>query len=132
MLAMRERAATACLLAGLVLSACGGDDEKKNTACLPGDDPALAAASRAHVDKIIVGAEPVDARKVEVDKCRTGDEDATATVTVLGVKDTLVADQRHQMRLEKKNAKWAIVRDLDTQRCRKGHGHRDFSALQCK
>ncbi len=130
---MRGSVAIACLLAGLALGACGGDEKKKNAACRTGDDdPALTAAARAHVDRIIVGAKPVDARKVEVDTCQTGDEDATATVTVLGVKDTLIADQRHGVRLEKQNAKWAIVRDLDTQRCRKGHGHRDFSGLQCK
>ncbi len=119
------------LLAGLVLASCGDDDKKVSKDCLPGSDPALEAAARAHVDKIIVGAKPVEADKVEVDTCRTSDEDATATVTVLGVKDKSVRDQRHQVTLEKQNAKWAVVRDLDTQRCREGHGHEKFSSVQC-
>jgi hypothetical protein len=131
MRAMRRALLTAALLAGLALASCGGDDKEANKDCQPGSDPALEAAARAHVDKIIVGAKPVDADKIEVDACRTSDDEATATITVLGVKDKAVKDQRHQATLEKRNGKWAVVRDLDTQRCREGHGHKGFSSLQC-
>jgi hypothetical protein len=123
---------TVCLLAGLVLGACGGDDKQASKDCLPGKDPALDAAARAHVDTIIIGVKTIDkAQKVTVDTCKTGAEDATATVTVEGLRDKAVLDQRHRMTLKKRNGKWAIVQDSDTLRCRKGHGHQDFSSLQC-
>ena len=124
----------ACLLAALALGACGGDDDdNKSTACQSGSDAALEAAARAHVDTIVVGANEVgDADKIDVEQCRTSDEDATATVTVEGIRDDSVRDQRHELTLEKRNARWAIVRDLDTQRCREGRGHQDFSSIQCK
>jgi len=124
---------TLSLLGALVLASCGGDDKKANKDCLPGSDPALTAAAQAHVDKIIVGAKPVKADKVKVDACKTGDGDATATVTVVGVSDSFVADQRHQLTLAKQDGKWAIVGDLDTMRCRTGHGHdNSFSGVECK
>ena len=122
-----------CLLGALVLASCGGNDKKVSKDCLPGSDPALEADARAHVDRIIVGAKPVKADKVEVDTCKTGDSDATATVTVVGVADRFVADQRHQLTLGKNEGKWAIVGDLDTMRCRTGHGHdKTFSGVECK
>jgi hypothetical protein len=123
----------ASLLAGVALGACGGDDKKASNDCKPGSDPALEAAARAHVDTIIIGVKTVDkADNVTVDSCKTGDEDATATVTVEGLHDRVVRDQRHQMTLKKRNGKWAIVQDSDTLRCREGHGHQDFSTLQCR
>jgi hypothetical protein len=130
---MRGKLTTACVLAGLALSACGGDDDNKaNKDCLPGADAALDSAARAHVDTIVVGIKEVgDADKITVDACKTSDEDATAVVTVEGIRDDSVRDQRHQLTLEKKNGRWTIVRDSDTLRCRKGRGHQDFSSLQC-
>jgi hypothetical protein len=123
---------TACVVAGLALSACGGDDEETNKACIKGSDNALESAARSHVDVIIVGVKKVgQADKVDVTTCKTGDNDATAVVTVKGIRDKIVADQRHEMTLKKENGKWQIVRDSDTLRCREGHGHRDFSTLQC-
>jgi hypothetical protein len=132
MRAMRARLLlTTCLIAGLALSACGGDDKKVSKKCLAGD-PALDAAARTHVETIIVGTREVGtADNVAVDACRTSDQDATATVTVEGLRDDSVRDQRHQITLRKRNGKWAIVRDLDTQRCRDGRGHQDFSSLAC-
>jgi hypothetical protein len=123
-----------CLLAALALGACGGgDDDQKNTACQSGSDAALEAAARDHVDTIVVGAKEVgNADKVDVTACKTSDKEATAVVTVGGIRDDSVRDQRHQLTLEKRNARWAIVRDLDTQRCREGRGHQDFSSIQCK
>ena len=132
MRAMRGRLLTTCLLAGLVLGACGGGDKKENKACLKGSDPALEQAARDHVKTIIVGVKEVgDADKVTVDTCKTSDEEATATVTAEGLRDDSVRDQRHQMTLKKRNGKWAIVQDSDTLRCRKGRGHQDFSSVQC-
>jgi CO dehydrogenase/acetyl-CoA synthase alpha subunit len=132
------RAMTRTLLAGLLLvgaalSACGNDDENKTaTKCLSGE-PALTAAARAHANVIVVGAKVLksEADRVQVDTCRTTDENATATVTVFGIRDDSVRDLRHQMTLERRNARWVVVRDNDTQRCRKGRGHQDFSTLKC-
>jgi hypothetical protein len=132
MRAMRGTLLIACLLAGAALGACGGGDKKANTDCLS-SQAALEAAARAHVDTIVVGTKDVgDADSIKVDTCRTSDENATATVTVQGIRDASVRDQRHALTLEKKDARWTIVRDLDTQRCRDGHGHQDFSSIQCK
>jgi hypothetical protein len=129
---MRGMLLIVCVLAGLALSACGGDDKKQNKACLPGSDPALEQAARDHVKTIIVGVKEVgDADKVAVDTCKTSDDEATATVTAEGLRDDSVRDQRHQMTLKKRNGKWAIVQDSDTLRCRKGRGHQDFSSIQC-
>jgi hypothetical protein len=133
MRAMRRTLLTGLLLAGLALGGCGDDEkDKAATKCLS-DDPALEAAARAHVDVVVVGAKVVnsEADRVEVDTCRTSDTDATATVTVYGIHDDSVSDQRHEMTLERKSARWTIVRDYDTQRCRKGHGHQDFSSVKC-
>jgi hypothetical protein len=121
------------LLVGVALGACGNDEKDKTaTKCLS-DDPALVAAAREHAKVIVVGAKVVrsEADRVQVDTCRTSDENATATVTVFGIRDDSVRDQRHQMTLERRNARWVVVRDNDTQRCRKGRGHQDFSSLKC-
>jgi hypothetical protein len=134
MRAMRRTLLAGFLLLGVVLGACGNDDKNTTQAkCLSGDDPALEAAARDHAKVIVVGAKAVtsEADRVQVDTCRTADDKATATVTVFGIRDKSVSDQRHQMTLERKAARWLVVRDLDTQRCRKGHGHQDFSSLQC-
>jgi hypothetical protein len=128
---MRRTLLTGCLLAVLAAAGCGGDDDQAKD-CRPGD-AALEAAARDHVDTIVIAGKAVegDADRVTVDVCRTSDEEATATVTVLGVRDDSVRDQRHQLTLERRDGRWAIVRDLDTQRCRKGRGHQDFSSLRC-
>jgi len=129
---MRGTLLAACLVAGVALSACGGSHDNTNKACLKGSDDALTAAARAHVDVIIVGVKKIgQADKVDVDTCKLSDDKATAVVTVKGIRDKTVQDQRHEMKLEKHNDKWAIVQDNDTLRCRKGHGHRNFSTLQC-
>ena len=131
---MRRTLLAGLLLVGVVLGACGNDDENKTQAkCLSGDAPGLEAAARDHSRVIVVGAKSLssEADRVQVDTCRTSDTDATATVTVFGIRDTSVSDQRHQMTLERKAARWLVVRDNDTQRCRKGHGHQGFSSLRC-
>ena len=130
---MRRTLLVGTLLAGIALGACGDDDEKKaQTTCLS-DDPAIEAAAREHAKVIVVGAKAVagEADRVDVDTCRTSDENATATVTVLGIRDDSIRDQRHRLTLERKNARWVIVRDLDSHRCREGRGHQDFSTLKC-
>ncbi|MEA2155948.1 MAG: hypothetical protein QOE11_2088 [Solirubrobacteraceae bacterium] len=132
MRAMRPLLLAVCLCCAVAFAACGSDD-KKSTKCLSTSDKAVDSAARKHVETIVVGTKAVgDADKITVDTCRTSDSDATATVTVFGVRDKRIEDQRHQLTLELKNANWVIARDLDSQRCRKGHGHRDFSSLVCR
>jgi hypothetical protein len=133
MRAMRRTLLAGLLLVGAALGACGNDEKDKTaTKCLS-DDPALEAAARDHAKVIVVGSKVVksEADRVQVDTCRTSDENATATVTVFGIRDDSIRDQRHQMTLERRNARWIVVRDNDTQRCRKGRGHQDFSSLKC-
>ena len=135
MSAMRRLLLTGCLLACLAAAGCGDDDDEKNQAkeCLS-SPAALQTAAKEHANVIVVGAKALDseAKRVEVKACRTSDDEATATVTVLGIPDDSIRDQRHQLTLERKNARWVVVRDLDTQRCREGRGHQDFSSLVCK
>jgi hypothetical protein len=135
MRAMRRTLLAGLLLAAVVLGACGNDDDKNTQAtCRSGEeDPALKAVARDHANVIVVGTKVVkaEADRVQVDTCQTSDEDATATVTVFGIRDDSVRDQRHRLTLERKNARWVVVRDLDSQRCRKGRGHQDFSSLKC-
>jgi hypothetical protein len=133
MRAMRRTLLAGFLLLGVALGACGNDDTDKTQAKCLSDDPGLEAAARDHAKVIVVGPKAVtsEADRVQVDTCRTSDTNATATVTVFGIRDKSVRDQRHQMTLERKAARWLVVRDLDTQRCREGHGHQDFSSLRC-
>lgn len=130
---MRRTLLAGSLLLGVVLGACGSDENDKTaTECLSAD-PEIEAAAREHAKVIVVGAKVVggEADRVEVDTCRTTDENATATVTVFGIRDDSIRDQRHQMTLERRNARWVVVRDNDTHRCRKGRGHQDFSSVKC-
>ncbi len=133
MSAMNRILLTGCLLACLAAAGCGGDDDDEQaTKCLS-TPAALEAAAKQHANVIVVGAKALDseAGSVEVKACRTSDDDATATVTVKDIPDDSIRDQRHQLTLERKNARWVVVRDLDTQRCREGRGHEDFSSLVC-
>jgi hypothetical protein len=132
MRAMRRTLLAGLVLASVALGACG-DDENARKDCESGDR-ALEAAAREHVKVIVIGARTVkgQADRVQVDICRTSDENATATATVFGIRDDSVRDQRHRMTLERKDGRWVVVRDLDTQRCREGRGHQDFSSVLCK
>ncbi len=135
MSAMRRILLTGCLLACLAAAGCGGDDDESDQAkdCLK-STAALEAAAKRHANVIVVGTKALDseADSVDVEPCRTSDEDATAVVTVRGIPDDSIRDQRHELTLERKKARWVVVRDLDTQRCREGRGHQDFSSVVCK
>jgi hypothetical protein len=133
--AMRRALLRLLLIAALVAAGgCGGgdDDDEAKGPCRR--DAGVEAAARSHVDVIVVGARTIDAKAdaVRVRTCRRSEDYAEATVTVIGVRHPRVADQRHRLILERKAARWTIVRDLDEHRCRRGRGHRDFSSLVCK
>jgi len=124
-----------CLLAGAGMTACGGDDSKPKAEakCSGEAEAAVETAARKHVKTIVIGSKQVegDAGKVTVDACSTGDDAAAATVTVSGLRDDSVRDQRHKLTLERKDDRWVITRDLDTLRCQEKRGHQDFSTLPC-
>ncbi|HUR86748.1 MAG TPA: hypothetical protein VMY78_15515 [Solirubrobacteraceae bacterium] len=131
---MRLILLTGCLLACLAAAGCGGDDEPDQAKDCLKSTAALEAAAKRHANVIVVGTKALDseAGSIDVEACRTSDDDATATVTVRDIPDDSIRDQRHELTLERKNARWVVVRDLDTQRCREGRGHEDFSSLVCK
>ncbi len=127
------------LLAALAIASCGDDaGPEDSAACVSTSDGALMAAARQHVRNIDVSgdgtpanSEEGQADRVEVDVCRSSDEDGRATVTVLGLRDDSIRDVRHVMVLEKRDGTWVIVRDGDSYRCQQGRGQQDFEPKRC-
>ena len=131
---------TACLLAVAALAAatlvagCGGDDNDTDTSCQTPVDSALQAAVGAHVGTLRVdaGSDEGDADRVDTDICRTSQDRATATVTVVGLRDDSVRDHRHELTLEHRaDGEWRVTGDRHTYRCQAGRGQQSFAATLC-
>lgn len=121
----------ACLLAAVVAAGCGSG---ATTNCKVPPDRALLLAVRAHASSIKVpnGPDKGNASRVTITACQTSSREATATMTVFGLRDRSTLDIRHGMRLEFKNAKWIISGDSHTRRCQPGHGSQEFSSNRCQ
>jgi len=137
----------AALLVTAALSAgCGGDDDKGSSGgggdgqadsgdsvfggskdCKDADDT-LKKVAREHVAPLT--EEDVD--KIEVEVCRTTDENATAKITVYGLQDDSIRDVRHDIRLIKTGGLWQVTDDFDTRRCQSGRGPQEFSGTFCQ
>ena len=95
-------------------------------------DAALTKAARDHVTPLQVGAGENDAERITVEVCRTSDADATAIVTVYGLRDDSIRDVRHEIRLIKTGGLWQVTDDQDSRRCQKGRGQQQFTGSSCQ
>ncbi len=121
----------ACLLAAAVAVGCGAG---ATTNCQVPPDRALLLAVRAHAEQIKLpnGPDKGNAGRLTITACQTSSSEATATMTVFGLKDETVLDIRHGVKVEFKNASWMVTGDAHTRRCQPGRGSQEFSTDECK
>ena len=119
-----------CVLAAAV-AACGTG---ATTNCKVPPDRALLLAVRAHAGSIKLpnGPDKGNAARLTITACQTSSTEATATMTVFGLKDEMTLDIRHGMKLEVMNGKWMVTGDAHTRRCQPGHGSQEFSNARCR
>ncbi len=137
----------ACLAAAALAGGCGDDDEQKSSggSSGPGNvfggggdckdiDAALQKAAREHPGPLKVATDggEGDVDRITVDICRTSDDNATAVVTVFGMRDDSIRDVRHEIRLIKSGGIWQVTDDQDSRRCQKGHGQQTFGGTSCR
>ncbi|MGH2919271.1 MAG: hypothetical protein ACRDLS_11850 [Solirubrobacteraceae bacterium] len=121
-----------------LLGGCGEDEPRgaATTATQPAQclraDPSIEAAARAHVRDVTIGPEErFDAERLDVDVCRTGDAQASATVTIYGLRDDSIRDVRHGLTLVPERGFWQVAVDVETRRCRPGRGPQEFTTDRC-
>jgi len=121
----------ACLLAAVVAAGCGSG---ATTNCKVPPDRALLLAVRAHAGPIKLpnGPDKGNAARLTITACQTSSTEATATMTIFGLRDRSTLDIRHGMRLEFKNATWIVSGDSHTRRCQPRHGSQEFSSARCR
>ncbi len=121
----------ACLLAAVVAAGCGSG---ATTNCKAPPDRALLLAVRAHAGPIKLpnGPDKGNAARLTITACQTSSSEATATMTVFGLRDRSTLDIRHGMRLETKNGKWIVSGDSHTRRCQPGRGAQEFTSARCR
>jgi hypothetical protein len=93
----------ACLLAAAVASGCGSG---VTTNCKAPPDRALLLAIRAHAGPIQLpnGPDKGNAGRLTITACQTSDTEATATMTVFGLKDKSTLDIRHGVKMQRKDS----------------------------
>lgn len=129
---MRARAAVpACLMAAAVAAGCGSGATAK---CKQPPDRALLQAVRAHAGRIVLRTdrERGNAAQLTITACQTSDSEATATLTVFGLRNESIQDMRHGVRLERRAGRWTVTADEHSRRCQPGHGSREFSTARCR
>ena len=129
---MRHRAIVpACLLTAVVASGCASG---ATTNCKAPPDRALLLAVRAHAEQIKLpdGPDKGNAGRLTITACQTSSTEATATMTVFGLRDDSTLDIRHGMKLQVKNGEWAVTGDAHTRRCQPGRGSQEFSNAKCR
>ena len=121
----------ACLLAAAVAAGCGSG---ATTNCKAPPDRALLLAIRAHAGPIKLpnGRDKGNAGRLTITACQTSDTEATATLTVFGLKDTSTLDIRHGVKVQRKNGKWTVTGDSHTRRCQPGRGTQEFANEKCR
>lgn len=119
-----------CLLAAVVAAGCGSG---ATTNCKAPPDRELLLAVRSHAKSIKLpnGPDKGNAGRLTITACQTSETEATATMTVFGLRDESTLDIRHGMRLEFKNGTWMVTGDSHTRRCQPQHGSQEFSSAAC-
>jgi hypothetical protein len=120
----------ACLVAAVLAAGCGSG---ATTNCKVPPDRALLLAVRAHAGPIKLpnGPDKGNAARLTITACQTSSTEATATMTIFGLRDRSTLDIRHGMRLEFKNGRWLVAGDSHTRRCQPGHGSQEFASSRC-
>ena len=120
----------ACLLAAVVAS-CGSGP---GTNCKEKPERALLLAVRDHAGKIVLRSdkERGNAAQLTITACQTSDTEATATLTIFGLRHEAIQDMRHGVRLERRGGKWTVTADAHSRRCQPNHGSREFSSERCR
>ena len=129
---MRHRALVpACLLAAAVASGCGSG---ATTNCKAPPDRALLLAIRAHAGPIQLpnGPDKGNASRLTITACQTSPTEATATMTIFGLKDESTLDIRHGVKVQRKNGRWMVTGDSHTRRCHPGRGTQEFANEKCR
>ena len=121
----------ACLVAAAVASGCG---EGATTRCKSPPDGALLQAVREHAGPIVLRTDKKrgNAAQLTITACQTSESEATATLTIFGLRNESIQDMRHGVRLERRAGKWAVTADAHSRRCQPGHGSREFSTARCR
>lgn len=116
--------------AAAVVAGCGAG---ATTNCRTPPDRALLLAVRAHAGPITLpgGEKQANAAQLTISACQTSDTEATATLTVFGLRDDSIRDMRHGLKLERGGDAWRVVADSHTQRCQKGRGSSEFASAKC-
>ncbi|MDP1847143.1 MAG: hypothetical protein Q8K79_05050 [Solirubrobacteraceae bacterium] len=120
-----------CLLAAAIASGCGSG---ATTNCKVPPDRALLLAIRAHAGPIKLpnGPDKGNASRLTITACQTSATEATATMTIFGLKDESTLDIRHGVKVQRKNGRWMVTGDSHTRRCQPGHGTQEFANEKCR
>lgn len=120
-----------CLLAAAIASGCGSG---VTTNCKVPPDRALLLAIRAHAGPIKLpdGPDKGNASRLTITACQTSDTEATATMTIFGLKDESTLDIRHGVKVQRKNGRWMVTGDSHTRRCQPGRGTQEFANERCR
>jgi hypothetical protein len=121
----------ACLLAAAIVSGCGSG---ATTNCKVPPDRALLLAIRAHAGPIKLpnGPDKGNAARLTITACQTSGTEATATMTIFGLKDKSTLDIRHGVKVQRKNGRWMVTSDSHTRRCQPGRGTQEFANEKCR
>ncbi len=121
----------ACLLAAAIVSGCGSG---ATTNCKVPTDRALLLAIRAHAGPIKLpnGPDKGNASRLTITACQTSATEATATMTIFGLKDKSTLDIRHGVMVQRKNGRWMVTSDSHTRRCQPGRGTQEFANEKCR
>ena len=119
------------LLVAAVVVGCGSG---VTTNCKVPPDRALLLAVRAHAGPIKLpnGPDKGNAARLTITACQTSDTEATATMTVFGLKDDSTLDIRHGVTVQRKNGRWTVTGDAHTRRCQPGRGTQEFANKKCR
>ena len=123
--------APAGLLAAAIASGCGTG---ATTNCKVPPDRALLLAIREHAGPIKLpnGPDKGNASRLTITACQTSATEATATMTIFGLKDESTLDIRHGVKVQRKNGRWMVTGDSHTRRCQPGHGTQEFANEKCR
>jgi hypothetical protein len=121
----------ACLLTAVIVAGCGTG---ATTNCKVPPDRALLLAIREHAGPIKLpnGPDKGNAARLTITACQTSDTEATATMTIFGLKDESTLDIRHGVKVQRKNGRWMVTGDSHTRRCQPGRGTQEFANEKCR
>ncbi len=66
-----------------------------------------------------------------IDMCQRRNRNTASASLDLKLEDDSIAEERHQLQLQRRQGRWVVVQDEHLQRCHQGRGHQDFSKEMC-